>query len=188
MKAETQEKFVFRALKGILWWLAADFICVIFNMCMIMLMKKFMIIKIFTALASVIILNGIMFNHTYNCAVRDRNLVKYHHVEQDKKMSLKMALTFPVLQYVMWIALLLSKLGILPDIFNYYILANMQTIAWVDLFTAGRTIEFLSYPGLFGLLALMLIAPAVIIITYECTIRDLDVKALLLYGKKDKKG
>lgn len=54
----------------------------------------------------------------------------------------------------------------------------MQSLAWIDLFTSGRTIDALSWGGLFGLLVLVLIAPAVIIVTYECTIRDIDVKSL----------
>lgn len=184
MIKEKQEKFVKRAFKGMLWWLAGEFICVIFNMCMLIFMTKFMAVRVFTAVSSAIIANGLFFNFAYNTAVRDRNLVKYHGVTYDKKMSLKIALTAPLPQYVMWIILLLSKLGVIGDIFNYYILANIQTIAWVDLFTSGRDIGSLSWGGLFGLLLLMLIAPIVIIITYECVIRDIDVKALVLYGKK----
>ncbi|MCM1524658.1 MAG: hypothetical protein NC120_09405 [Ruminococcus sp.] len=184
MIKETQEKFAKRAAKGMLWWLAGEFICIIFNMCMLIFMTKFMAVKIFTAISSAIIANGLFFNFAYNTAVRDRNLIKYHDVGYDKKMSVKIALTAPLPQYVMWIMLLLSKLGVIGDIFRYYIWANIQTIAWIDLFTSGRDIASLSWSGLFGLLLLMLIAPAVIIITYECVIRDIDVKALVLYGKK----
>lgn len=186
MVADKQEKFVKRAAKGMLWWLAGEFICFLFNMCMIVFMTKFMIMKIFTAAASAIIVNGLYFNYAYNCAVRDRNLLKYHGWQGDNKMSLKLALVAPFPQYVMWIVLLLSRLGVIGDIFNYYIWGNIQCLAWVDLFTSGRTIDCLTWGGLFGLLALMLIAPLVIILTYECTVRDIDVKALVIYGKKSK--
>lgn len=98
MVADTQEKFAKRAAKGMLWWLAGEFICAIFNLCMIIFMTKFMVMKLFTAIASVLIANGLYFNFTYNTAVRDRNLVKYHGWQQDKKMSLKMALTAPLPQ------------------------------------------------------------------------------------------
>lgn len=186
MKPDKQEKFVKRAAKGMLWWCAGDFICVIFNLCMIVVMINFLAAKVFTAFASAIIMNGLLFNFTYNCAVRDRNLVKYHGVSDDPMMPYKIALTAPLPQYIMWIVLLLSKLGIIGDIFRYFILANIQCLAWVDLFTEGRTIDCLSWGGLMGLLALMLIAPVVIIITYKCTVLDIDVKALVLYGKKHK--
>lgn len=187
MIKDRPEKFGKRAVKGMLWWLAGEFVCVIFNMCMLLVMNRFMAVKIFCSVASVIIANGLLFNFTYNCAVRDRNFIKYHGVEYDPKMKLKLALTAPLPQYLMWVVLLLSKLGVVGDIFRYYILANMQCIGWVDLFTEGRDITSLSWAGLFGLLFLVLIAPAVIIATYECTIRDIDVKALLLYGKKNTK-
>ncbi|MDE7293769.1 MAG: hypothetical protein K2N72_05020 [Oscillospiraceae bacterium] len=185
MKKETYDSLPARAGKGLLWWLGGEFICVIFNMCMIPLLVRFMAMKIFTAIASAIIVNGLFFNFAYNCAVRDKNIVRYHGAERDRKMPLKMALTAPLPEYIMWIALLLSKLGIIGDIFNWYIIGNMQCLAWVDLFTQGRDIGSLSYIGLFGLLLLILISPVTIILTYEITFRDIDIKALLLYGKKD---
>lgn len=184
MKPDTREKISKRAVKGMLWWLAGDFICAIFNMCMLVFMMRFMAVKIFAAFSSVIIMNGLLFNFTYNCAVRDRNLIKYHGVSDDPKMPLKIALIAPLPQYIMWIALLFSKLGVIVDIFRYFILANMQCLAWVDLFTDGRSITDLSWAGLTGLLVLMLIAPSVIIVTYKCTLLEVDIKALLLYGKK----
>ena len=184
MAENKSENFAKRGVKGILWWLAGEVICMVFNLCMLPFMMKFMAFKVFTAVPSIIIADGLFFNFAYNCAVKDRNLIKYHNVNHDKTMSLKMALISPLPQYIMWIVLLLSKLGIIGDIFNIFILSNMKTLAWVDLFTSGRTIDHLSWGGLFGLLALMLIAPAVIAVTYELTIRDIDVKAILLYGKK----
>lgn len=184
MITEKADNFGKRALKGILWWLGGDFICVIFNMCMIALITRFMALKLFTAIASVIIMDGLLFNFAYNCAVRDRNLIRYHGVERDSKMSLKMALTAPLPAYILWIMLALSKAGVIGDIFRYYILANMQCLAWVDLFTAERTIDGLSWGGLMGLLLLTLISPAVIIATYECVVRDIDIKQIFVYGKK----
>lgn len=182
-----QEKFIVRTLRGMSWWLIGEIVCMIFNMCMLLLMQKFMILKIFTGIASVLIMNGLYFNFTYNTAVSDKNLIRYHHVPDDKFMSLKIALTAPLPQYIMWVILLLSKLGVIRDIFNIYILANIQSIAFVDLFTTGRTINDLSWGGLFGLLFLVLIAPAVIIATYECTVRDIDIVNILIYGGKKKK-
>ncbi len=187
MRAETREKFYKRAVKGILWWLGGDFICVIYTMCMLVIMTRFMAVKIFTAFSAVIIMNGLLFNFTYNCAVRDRNLIRYHDVSDDPKMPFKIALTAPLPQYLLLIALLLSKLGLIGDIFRYYALINIQSLAWIDLFTEGRTIADLSWAGFGGLFLLTLISPAVIILTYKCTLREVDIKALLLYGKKTKK-
>ncbi|MCM1578626.1 MAG: hypothetical protein NC078_07515 [Ruminococcus sp.] len=184
MKKDTYDTLPVRAGKGMLWWLGGEFICIIFNMCMIPLLVRFMAMKIFTAVASCLISNGLFFNFAYNCAVRDKNIVRYHGAERDEKMSLKMAFTAPLPAYIMWIALLLSKLGVIGDIFNLYIIGNMQCLAWVDLFTQGRDIGSLTWGGLAGLLLLTLIAPVTIIVTYECVFRDIDVKAIMLYGKK----
>jgi hypothetical protein len=65
-----------------------------------------------------------------------------------------------------------------------YLLANIKCIAWVDLFTTERTIDAVSPLGLIGLLAIVIISPITIILTYELTYKELDIKALLLYGKK----
>ena len=184
MIADKRENFGLRAGKGMLWWLAGEVICIIFNLCMLVFMIKFMAFKVFTAVASSIIVNGLFINFAYNCAVRDRNLVKYHRLPHDPVMSLKIALTAPLPMYAMWIALLLSKLGVVRDIFNYYIWGNIQTLAWIDLFTSSRTIDGLSWAGLFGLLIIVLAAPVSIILTYECTVREFDIKAWLFYGKK----
>lgn len=184
MVSETRENFGKRAAKGLVWWLAGELICIIFNLCMLVFMMKFMAFKVFTAVASSLIANGLLANYAYSCAVRDRNLVKYHGVPHDPLMSLKIAIAAPLPQYICWILLLLSKLGVIKDIFNIFIWCNIQSLAWVDLFTSGRTIDALSWGGLFGLLALMLVAPICIILTYECTIREFDIKAWLFYGKK----
>lgn len=184
MTKDQPEKKSVRAIKGILWWLGGEFICLIFHFCMLLMMKKFMAVKIIAAVSSLIITNGLFFNYTYNCAVRDRNLIRYHGLEYTKGNSVFIALTAPLPMYVTWAALLLSKLGIIKDFFSMYILTNIQCIGWVDLFTAGREITDLSWAGLFGLLVLVLAAPAVIIVTYEMVIRDKDVKAMVLYGKR----
>lgn len=186
MQAEKRENFSKRAAKGLLWWLAGELVCFLFTMCMLPLIRKFMILKIFTALSGMLIVNGLYFNFTYNCAVRDRNLTRYHGALSDEKMPFKIALAVPFPQYAMWILLLLSKAGIIGDFFRYYILANIQCLAWVDLFTESREISSLTWGGLTGLLLLVLVSPAVIIVTYRCVFMDIDVKALVMYGKKNK--
>ena len=174
----------FRIFKGWLWWFAGEFVCIIFTICMILVMRRFMAVRIFVAFSALILTNGLYFNYALNWANHDRNAVKFHHGKQDSRMSLKMAFLAPLPQYIMWFILLLSKLGAIMDIFNYYILANIQCIAWVDLFTDKRTIDAVSPAGMGGLLLLILISSATIFITYECVYREIDVKALLMYGKK----
>lgn len=178
------EKRIIRALKGLVWWFAGELIAFVFTLCIMLPMRRFMLVRIFAGVASVFMVNALYFNFTHKCANSDRNAVKFHGVQRDRLAGLFIALTAPIFQYISWILLLLSKMQIIRDIFNYYILSNIQCIAWVDLFTAGRTIDHLTWAGLFGLLFIVLLAPAVIIATYECTYREIDVKALLMYGKQ----
>ncbi|MBQ5331045.1 MAG: hypothetical protein J6F31_07330 [Oscillospiraceae bacterium] len=180
------ESRIKRIFKGLGWWLAGEFITVIFTLCMVFAMRRFMLVRIFVGLASVFIVNALYFNFAHNCAKADKNAVNYHKAERKPYESVTIAMWAPLFQYISWIVLLLSKLGAVRDIFNYYILSNIQCIAWVDLFTEGRTIDHLSPAGLMGLLAIVLIAPITIIITYECTFRELDIKSLLMYDRKEK--
>ena len=179
------ESRIKRVFKGWAWWLAGEIIAVIFTLCMLLAMRRFMLVRLFVGIASVFIVNALYFNYAHKCARADRNAVNYHKAERKPYESIAIAMWAPLFQYISWIVLLLSKAGAVSDIFNYYILANIQCIAWVDLFTDGRTIDHLSAAGLVGLLAIVLIAPITIIITYECTYRELDLKALLMYEKKE---
>ena len=180
------EKRIKRVLKGWLWWLAGELVALIFTLCMVLPMRRFMLVRLFVGIASVFIVNALYFNFACNCAKADLNAVKYHGAERNSYEGLTIAMWAPLFQYIMWIVLLLSKLGVVGDIFNYYILGNIQCIAWVDLFTAERTINVLTPAGLIGLLAIVLVAPITIIITYECTYRELDIKALVMYEKDGK--
>lgn len=175
---------LFRTFKGWLWWLAGEIVCIIFTVCMLMVAKRFMIVMIFMACSALLLTNGLYFNYALNWANHDRNAVKFHKAKEDSRMSLKMALLAPLPQYIMWFALLLSKLGVIRDIFSLYILANIQVTGWVELFTPGRTIDHVNAAGLLGLLFIVLISSATIFITYECVYREIDVKAILMYGKK----
>ena len=177
------ESMIKRTVKGWLWWLAGEVICFLFTPCMLMPMKRSMLIMMFTAVSAVLIVNGLYFNFAHKCASADRNAVKFHKAPPDRLMAVKMALTAPLPQYILWIMLALSKARVIRDIFNIYILSNIQCIAWVDLFTSERTIDHLSTAGLFGLLLLVLAAPATIIVTYELVYRDIDVKSILMYKK-----
>ena len=183
-----------RMVKGWLWWLAGEFVCLIFYICLLMPMTRFMLVRIFVGVSGLILTNGLYFNYALNWANADRNAVRFHKAKADRFMSVKMAFLAPLLQYIMWFILLLSKIGLFPssfgtsdiktDILGIYMLANIQCTAWVDLFTEQRTVAAVNAAGMAGLLFLVLISSVTIFITYECVYREIDVKALLLYGKK----
>ncbi len=157
------------------------------------LMMENIFIKLIVGIAAEIIVNGLFFNYAYNAAKLDRNLVKLHGMERDRFMSAKIAAFAPLPGYVMFIMLAAAKAGAFAGTslgqygFNYYIMLNLHTLPWIAMVTDGRSMEYLSYGGLAGLLLLQLLQPAVIVLTYEFTFRDIDVFTKLLYGKNAKK-
>lgn len=185
------EGFPKRILKGFLYY----FIGIVMNMWFVTVMTGLMMnnlfIKLAVGIAAEIIVNGLFFNYAYNAACLDRDLVKFHGMERDKYMSLKIALIVPIFGYIMTVMLGLARAGVFDGTilgergFNYYILLNLHTLPWIAMFTDERSIEHLTWAGYAGIVFLQLIEPAVIALTYELTYRDIDIKEKLFYkGKK----
>lgn len=178
-----KENFAVRCLKGVGYWFLGSFMC--FFMCTItvMIMRGALILKVFVGFCTAAITLGLLFNWSYYCAKRDRNAVKYHNMEYDRLMPLKMSLTAPIFSYVMLIVLYVSKLGLIPDILNYYMLANMWLLPFLKMFTEGTTLESVTWGGMAGFTFLVLLQPAIIAVTYILTYKDVDVAKEVLYKK-----
>lgn len=180
-----------RILKGLLYYIIGVVMNMWFVTVMTGLMMENLFIKLAVGIAAEVIVNGLFFNYAYNAACLDRELVKFHGMEKDRYMSLKMALTAPVLGYVMTVMLGLAKAGAFDGTllgergFNYYILLNLHALPWIAMFTDERSIEHLTWAGYAGIVFLQLIEPAVIALTYELTFRNIDIKEKFLYGKKN---
>lgn len=177
-----------RILKGVGYHIAGEIMSAFLVITMIVLTAKMDVawIKIIAAVFTLTIVLGLFFNWAHNAAKADRDAVKFHKQPYDKFMPLKMALGGPIISYVSIIALILSKSGVISDIFNVYLLLNLHTVPAVDAFTDGRTLEFLTVPGLLGLLLLVLLQPLTIVLTYILTYNDVDVITKIMYNN-DKK-
>lgn len=68
-------------------------------------------------------------------------------------------------------------------VFSIYLMANMHVLPFVSLFSELRSIDAVSWGGMFGLLVLELLSPAIIIVTYRIVYNDIDVKKLIMYKK-----
>ncbi len=180
----SQQKFIVRFGKGLVWWLIGAIVCWLYSFFMYGLMTKFMVMKLFSGICALLIVDGFYCNFAYNCATDDRNLNKVRHIDVDPKTAIKLAICTPILQYVTWILLLLSKIGVIGDIFSYYLFANMYTVGWVKLFTDETTVSAVSVGGLIGLLILALSSSVTIYITYMATFNEIDVKKLVVYKRK----
>lgn len=181
--SRNKENFAVRCLKGVGYWLVGSFMCFFMCTIMLVLMRGALILKVFVGLCTVTIMLGLLFNWAYYSAKRDRNAVKYHNMEYDRLMPLKMSLTAPIFSYAMLIILYVSKLGRIPDILSYYMLCNMWQMPFLKMFTEGTGIESVSWAGMFGFTFLVLLQPAVISVTYILTYKDVDVVKEVFYKK-----
>ena len=178
-----KENFAERCAKGIGYWFLGNFMCFFICTATAIIMRQLLIFRMFIALCTLIITMGLYFNWAHYAAKRDKNVVKFHNSEYDKYMPVKMAAAAPIFSYIMLICLYLSKLNVLPDIFNYYLMLNMWLRPFVTMFTGNITITSVSWLGMAGITLLVLIQPATIVITYILTYNDVDIKKIVFYKK-----
>lgn len=65
--------------------------------------------------------------------------------------------------------------------YSAYLIGNIHVSPFVSLFTESKTIDGLSWGGVFWLFLLELTCPGIIILTYHCVFNDIDVKKLVMY-------
>ncbi|MCM1328317.1 MAG: hypothetical protein NC253_02655 [Ruminococcus sp.] len=181
--ARNKENFAVRCLKGIGYWALGTFMSIFLCMSMLVLMRSLLTLKLFVAFCTTAIMLGLQFNWAHYSAKRDRNAVKYHNMEYDKYMPLKMSIAAPIVSYVMVVLMFLSKAGVIGDIFNYFMYADMWLVPYVKMFTDETTIGAIPWWGVIGLTVLVLLQPAVISVTYILTYKDVDVAKEVLYKK-----
>ncbi len=183
-----KENFIKRCAKGIGYWLMGSFMCFCICSTMVVLMKGVLLLKIFVALCTSAIMLGLYFNWAYYSAKRDRNAVKFHKMEYDRFMPLKMAIAAPIVSYVMLILLYLCKLGTIHEsFFSYYLFFDMWILPYITLFTGERVISAVSWSGMFGITIVTLLQPAVIYLTYTLVYNDVDVAGLVFYKNGNKR-
>lgn len=182
-----KENFAKRCVKGIGYWLIGSFMCFCICSTMVVLMKGVLLLKIFVALCTSAIMLGLFFNWAYYSAKRDRNAVKFHNMEYDRFMPIKMAIAAPIASYVMLVMLYMCKLGAIQEsFFSYYLMFDMWILPYVTLFTGERVIGAVSWGGMIGITLVTLLQPAVIYLTYMLTYNDVDVASLVFYKNKRK--
>ncbi len=181
------DNIIVRILKGFGGFVLAQIMSVFLMFSLIAVsnsLRDFVIFNLLIALCCLILTNGLFFNWAFNCAKKDKDIVKYHNVEYKKSVPICMAIFAPITTYISYIALILSYFKAIPDFFSNFLFANMYLTPLVSAFTELRTVDGLNAAGLIGLLFVILISPATIIITYFCTFNDIDIIKKLLYKKQ----
>lgn len=183
-----KENFFKRSFKGLGYWFLGCFMCFFVCSTMVVLMNKILFLKIFVAFCTTTITLGLYFNWAHYAAKRDKNAVKYHNMNYDKFMPVKMAVIAPIFSYVMLVLLFLCKAGVIADTFmSIYLLCDIWILPFITMFTEDKTIAGISWVGLVGISFLTLLQPASIIITYICTYNDIDVVKHIFYKDNNTK-
>ncbi len=149
------------------------------------IMQVSVFLKAIIAICTLLVTLGLMFNWSHYAAKNDKDLVKFHGMEYDRFMPIKMALIGPGLSYIMLIGLYLMKAGVIGDYFNFYLLLNMWMTPFVDMFTSSRVIADINAWGIIGITFLVVLQSATVFVTYLLTYRDVDVYKIV-FLKKDK--
>lgn len=181
--SRNKENFVSRIAKGIGYWFLGEFMCFFMCLPMQVLMRGSIILKMFVAFCTLMITMGLYFNWAHYAAKRDRNAVKFHNMDFDGLMPLKMSIAAPIFSYIMLIALYLCKMGAIPDVFNFYMIGNIWMLPFIKMFTDTTSIAGVSWFGMAGMTLLVLVQPAVIYATYVLTYKDVDIMKILMYKK-----
>ncbi len=179
-----KENFVSRCMKGIGYWLLGNFMCFFICSSTALFMRRFLFIRIFISFCTLVVTLGLYFNWAHYAAKRDKNVVKFHGIEYDRYMPFKMAAAAPVLSYIMLVCLYLSKLNVIPDIFNYYLLGNMWLRPFVTMFTGDFSIGSISWLGMIGITLMVLLQPLTIAVTYILTYKEVDITKIIFYKKQ----
>lgn len=236
------ESFAVRSLKGLGFWFVGEIMCFVICLMTAMIMNKFMLMKIIMCICTMAITLGMFFQYAYNAARNDRDMVKFHGQQEDKKMPYKMAAVATAPIFIMFLLIVLVKAGAVNDVFyskdytytsvvteaepeaeegtaaesavteapadtsegevttvpeepvtvemtgtveltiySAYLIGNIHVSPFVSLFTESKTIDGLSWGGIFWLFLLELTCPGIIILTYHCVFNDIDIKKLIMY-------
>jgi hypothetical protein len=183
-----KESLIKRLLLGWGYWILSEALCAFLCAPLLPLMKNMLLLKFLMGMCTLILTLGLWFNWAFNAAKKDMAGNLRHGIERDRLMPYKMALGGTAVPLIMFIALLILKLGASEAKFGLYIALNIWMMPWVSSFAdiTGITVSALPWGGVFGIMLLLSLQPAAVIITYLCVYNNVDIIKLLFY-KREKK-
>ena len=84
------ESFIKRILKGWMYYIIGFVMNLWLVTVMMAMASDFLIVKFFLGIAALVVVDGLFFNYAFNASRRDRELIKFHGMEQDKKIEVLM--------------------------------------------------------------------------------------------------
>jgi hypothetical protein len=125
-----------------------------------------------------------MFNWSYNAAKTDEALNRQGTKPYDKFMPAKMSAIAGAIPLILYIILILSKAGVIPNFLPIYTIIINWQLPFRALFTAAKDVAEISILGMAGFGFLTLLIPAAVAITYVLVKRGVDFSKYI-YEKKD---
>jgi hypothetical protein len=178
------ETLFMRGLKGIGYLFLSQILTFFINISFTALLSKFILLLIFACVCTTCITLGLMFNWSYNCAKTDEALNRQGTKPFDKFMPAKMSVITGAIPLILYIALVLSKTGIIPNFLPMYTILSNWQLPFRALFTASVEIADISFLGMVGFGFLTLLIPATVALTYVLVKRGVDLSKYI-YEKKD---
>lgn len=193
MKKE-QNKIV---LKGLLRFLLATFFCLVLMIFWVVFHDKARISNdLIFGLCFILILGMVFGDYGLKISEKMKNQVKFHGVEDCKKLGLKIGFVGSVPSYIGVIALFLAKIQVVKAPLWLYAVFNVFFYPIFDLFLTSaeyqiiddKSILILSSIPLYSFIVLVLlplVMPIACQIGYSIGYNNIDVKAKLFYKNKN---
>jgi hypothetical protein len=180
----TKEPFPIRILKGYGYMFLAQVMSFFINMSISAFITKFILLQIFACACTTLLTLGLQFNWAYNCAKRDEILDRQGLKPYDRFMPAKLAVCAGIVPMGLYVALVLSKLGVIANFLPIYSIISIWQLPYRTFFSATGEISQLGIEGLicFGILTLLI--PATVAVTYILIKRGTDFSGIIY--KKDK--
>lgn len=172
-----------RLLKGYGVVLLADILCAFLLLTTHLFMSN-IILQVLVGLCALVIYYGLLINFTYKYGRSDRKHEQLHKVPHNAKTPILMALLIPLPQFIMWIAFVLSGLGIIRDIYGVYNFTNFPFAALIKCF-GSQSVDNIAPFGFILPLIFLIIAGVLIYVSYMLNYKDIDIWSKIIY-KQDK--
>jgi hypothetical protein len=182
VKGALRESFVTRILKGYGYLFLAQVMCFFIGISIAVFLSKFVILMVFACACTLLITLGLQFNWAYNCAKIDEVLDRQQIKPYDRFMPAKMAGIVGIVPIGLYIALVLSKIGLIPNFYPYYNFISIWQLPFRYFMTDSTAVSDLSVLNMFVYGFLTLLIPATVAVTYILIKRGTDFSAIV-YNK-----
>jgi hypothetical protein len=166
VKSGKPETLFKRALRGYGWLFFSQVMSFFINMSFAALPNRFLILKIFACFCTFCITLGIVFNWSYNCIKTDEILNRQKTKLFDRLMPLKMAACIGLIPAALYIALLLSKAGLIDNFLPVFSLTMTWELPFRSLLSTATDVKDIPAIGMVGFGFLTLLIPATAALTY----------------------